>query len=53
VRYTSRRRALDTVRRVLLASSAIAVALPPVMIDVSLDGETRQEMHAAMRLPVA
>jgi predicted acylesterase/phospholipase RssA len=38
-------RALDTVRRVLLASSAIPAALPPVMIDVTLDGETRQEMH--------
>ena len=38
-------RALDTIRRVLLASSAIPAAFPPVMIDVSLDGETRQEMH--------
>jgi predicted acylesterase/phospholipase RssA len=38
-------RALDTIRRVLLASSAIPAALPPVMIDVTLDGETRQEMH--------
>jgi len=38
-------RALDTVRRVLLASSAIPAAFPPVMIDVSLDGERRQEMH--------
>src|SRR4029453_5140482 len=38
-------RALDTIRRVLLASSAIPAALPPVMIDVSLDGERRQEMH--------
>jgi predicted acylesterase/phospholipase RssA len=38
-------RALDTIRRVLLASSAIPAAFPPVMIDVSLDGETREEMH--------
>ena len=38
-------RALDTIRRVLLASSAIPAAFPPVMIDVTLDGETRQEMH--------
>jgi predicted acylesterase/phospholipase RssA len=38
-------RALDTARRVLLASSAIPAAFPPVMIDVTLDGETRQEMH--------
>ena len=38
-------RALDTIRRVLLASSAIPAAFPPVMIDVTLDGEPRQEMH--------
>ena len=38
-------RALDSIRRVLLASSAIPAAFPPVMIDVTLDGETRQEMH--------
>ncbi|MBR0659465.1 patatin-like phospholipase family protein [Neoroseomonas oryzicola] len=37
--------ALDLVRRLLLASAAIPGAFPPVMIDVTVDGETRQEMH--------
>jgi predicted acylesterase/phospholipase RssA len=37
--------ALDLVRRILLASSAVPGAFPPVMIDVTLDGKTYQEMH--------
>ncbi len=38
-------RALDTVRRILLASAAIPGAFPPVMFDVTLDGVPHQEMH--------
>jgi predicted acylesterase/phospholipase RssA len=38
-------RALDTVRRILLASAAIPGAFPPVMFDVTIDGERHQEMH--------
>ncbi len=38
-------RALDTIRRVLLASSAIPGAFPPTMFDVTLDGVAYQEMH--------
>ena len=38
-------RALDTIRRVLLASSAIPGAFPPTMFDVTLDGIAYQEMH--------
>jgi predicted acylesterase/phospholipase RssA len=38
-------RALDTIRRVLLASAAIPGAFPPTMFDVTLDGEAYQEMH--------
>jgi predicted acylesterase/phospholipase RssA len=38
-------RALDLVRRLLLASAAIPGAFPPVMIEVTLDGKTYQEMH--------
>lgn len=38
-------RALDLIRRILLASAAIPGAFPPVMIDVDLDGEKYQEMH--------
>jgi predicted acylesterase/phospholipase RssA len=37
--------ALELVRRVLLASAAIPGAFPPVMFDVWVDGEARQEMH--------
>lgn len=37
--------ALDLVRRILLASSAVPGAFPPVMFDVILDGKTYQEMH--------
>jgi predicted acylesterase/phospholipase RssA len=38
-------RALDTIRRVLLASAAIPAAFPPTMFDVTLDGKPYQEMH--------
>jgi predicted acylesterase/phospholipase RssA len=38
-------RALDLVRRLLLASAAVPGAFPPVMIDVTLDGNSYQEMH--------
>ncbi len=38
-------RALDTVRRILLASAAIPVAFPPTMFDVTVDGKPYQEMH--------
>lgn len=38
-------RALDTIRRVLLASAAIPGAFPPSMFDVTVDGKPYQEMH--------
>jgi predicted acylesterase/phospholipase RssA len=38
-------RALDTIRRILLASAAIPAAFPPTMFDVTLDGKPYQEMH--------
>ncbi len=38
-------RALDTIRRLLLASAAIPGVFPPTMIDVTLDGKRYQEMH--------
>jgi predicted acylesterase/phospholipase RssA len=38
-------RALDLVRRLLLASAAIPGAFPPTMIEVTLDGRSYQEMH--------
>jgi hypothetical protein len=38
-------RALDTIRRVLLASAAIPGAFPPTMFDVTVDGKPYQEMH--------
>ncbi len=38
-------KAIDTIRRILLASAAIPGAFPPVMIDVEYDGQTKQEMH--------
>jgi predicted acylesterase/phospholipase RssA len=37
--------ALDLVRRVLLASASVPVAFPPVMISVTVDGRSHQEMH--------
>jgi predicted acylesterase/phospholipase RssA len=38
-------RALDTIRRVLLASAAIPSAFPPMMFDVTVNGVPYQEMH--------
>jgi hypothetical protein len=38
-------RALDTIRRILLASAAIPGAFPPVLFDVELDGQRHQELH--------
>lgn len=38
-------KALDTIRRVLLASAAIPGAFPPTMFNVTLDGKPYQEMH--------
>ena len=38
-------RALETIRRLLLASAAIPAAFPPTMFDVTLDGKAYQEMH--------
>jgi hypothetical protein len=38
-------RAPELIRKVLLASAAIPGAFPPVMIDVTVDGERHQEMH--------
>jgi predicted acylesterase/phospholipase RssA len=38
-------KALDTVRRILLASAAIPGAFPPTMFDVTVDGKQHQEMH--------
>jgi hypothetical protein len=37
--------ALDLVRKILIASSAIPGTFPPVMIDVEAAGKTYQEMH--------
>lgn len=37
--------ALKLFRRVLLASAAIPAAFPPVLFDVTLDGQSYQEMH--------
>src|SRR5271166_3545294 len=38
-------KALDTIRRIMLASAAIPGAFPPTMFDVMLDGRSYQEMH--------
>jgi predicted acylesterase/phospholipase RssA len=38
-------KAASTIRRILLASSAIPGAFPPTMFEVTLDGKTYQEMH--------
>jgi predicted acylesterase/phospholipase RssA len=38
-------RALDTIRRILLASAAIPGAFPPTMFDVTVDGVAYQELH--------
>jgi len=37
--------ALELFRSILLASASIPAAFPPVMIDVTVDGTTYQEMH--------
>ena len=37
--------ALDTIRRILLASAAIPGAFPPTMFNVTLGGKSYQEMH--------
>ncbi|MGE3907618.1 MAG: patatin-like phospholipase family protein, partial [Reyranellaceae bacterium] len=37
--------ALETIRRVLLASAAVPGAFPPTMFDVTVDGRPYQEMH--------
>lgn len=37
--------ALELFRQILIASAAIPAALPPVMIDVEVDGRPHQEMH--------
>ena len=38
-------KALETIRRILLASAAIPGAFPPTMFDVELNGQPYQEMH--------
>ena len=38
-------RALDTIRRILLASAAIPGAFPPTLFDVSVGGVAYQELH--------
>jgi hypothetical protein len=37
--------ALELIRQLMLASASIPVGLPPVIIDVEVDGESYQEMH--------
>jgi hypothetical protein len=37
--------AVELVRKILLASSAIPAAFPPVLFDVEVDGKPYQEMH--------
>ena len=38
-------RALELVRKIMIASAAIPAAFPPVMIDVEVEGQRYQEMH--------
>ena len=38
-------RALEVIRKILLASASIPVAFPPVLIDVTVDGERYDELH--------
>ena len=38
-------KALDTIRRILLASAAIPGAFPPVMFDTTVNGKPFQELH--------
>jgi len=37
--------AMELTRRILVASAAIPGAFPPIMFDVTVNGEARQEMH--------
>ncbi len=37
--------ALETIRRILIASASVPGAFPPVMLDVEIDGKKYQEMH--------
>lgn len=37
--------ALNLIRKILLASAAIPAAFPPVLFDVEVNGEMRQELH--------
>jgi predicted acylesterase/phospholipase RssA len=45
IAFSGHPRALDTIRRILLASAAIPGAFPPTLFDVSLDGVAYQELH--------
>lgn len=38
-------KAVELIRKILLASAAVPMAFPPVMIDVEVDGRRYQEMH--------
>ncbi len=38
-------KALETMRRIMLASAAIPGAFPPVLFDVTVDGQPHQELH--------
>ncbi|MEO8301999.1 MAG: patatin-like phospholipase family protein [Rhizomicrobium sp.] len=38
-------KALELVRKILIASAAVPAAFPPMMIDVSVNGKQYQEMH--------
>jgi len=38
-------KALETVRKIMIASAAIPAAFPPVMFDVEVDGKKYQELH--------
>jgi predicted acylesterase/phospholipase RssA len=38
-------RALELIRKIMIASAAIPAAFPPVMLDVEVDGKLYQEMH--------
>jgi predicted acylesterase/phospholipase RssA len=42
---TGNPRALELVRKVLVASAAIPAVFPPMMIDVDVNGKAHQEMH--------
>jgi predicted acylesterase/phospholipase RssA len=42
---SGRPEAADLIHKILLASSAIPALFPPVLIDVDIDGQRRQELH--------